>query len=39
MEGAVRSGRLAAEAIAHTTGNPTTFLTPDLPPAGLMKLL
>jgi squalene-associated FAD-dependent desaturase len=39
MEGAVRSGRLAAEAIARATGNPTTFLTPDLPPAGLMKLL
>jgi squalene-associated FAD-dependent desaturase len=39
MEGAVRSGRLAAEAIARTTGNPSTFLTPDLPPAGLMKLL
>jgi zeta-carotene desaturase len=39
MEGAVRSGRLAAEAIARSTGNPATFLTPDLPPAGLMKLL
>ena len=39
MEGAVRSGRLAAEAIARTTGNPSTFLTPDLPPSGLMKLL
>jgi squalene-associated FAD-dependent desaturase len=39
MEGAVRSGRLAAEAIARTTGNSSTFLTPDLPPAGLMKLL
>jgi squalene-associated FAD-dependent desaturase len=38
MEGAVRSGRLAAEAIARSTGNAATFLTPDLPPAGLMKL-
>jgi squalene-associated FAD-dependent desaturase len=38
MEGAVRSGRLAAEAIARSTGKPTTFLTPPLPPAGLMKL-
>jgi zeta-carotene desaturase len=38
MEGAVRSGRLAAEAIARSTGNATTFLTPDLPAAGLMKL-
>jgi squalene-associated FAD-dependent desaturase len=39
MEGAVRSGRLAAEVIACATGNTTTFLTPALPPAGLMKLL
>ena len=39
MEGAVRSGRLAAEALARATGNAATFLTPDLPPAGLMKLL
>jgi squalene-associated FAD-dependent desaturase len=38
MEGAVRSGRLAAEAIARATGNAATFLTPPLPPAGLMKL-
>jgi squalene-associated FAD-dependent desaturase len=38
MEGAVRSGRLAAEAIARATGNPATFLTPDLPPTGFMKL-
>lgn len=34
MEGAVRSGRLAAEAL---TG--TRHLTPDLPPQGFMKLL
>jgi len=38
MEGAVRSGRLAAEAIARSTGNTATFLAPPLPPAGLMKL-
>jgi squalene-associated FAD-dependent desaturase len=38
MEGAVRSGRLAAEAIARFTGNAATFPTPPLPPAGLMKL-
>jgi squalene-associated FAD-dependent desaturase len=38
MEGAVRSGRLAAEAIARSTDNAATFLTPPLPPAGLMKL-
>jgi squalene-associated FAD-dependent desaturase len=38
MEGAVRSGRLAAEAVARSTGNSATFLTPPLPPAGLMKL-
>jgi zeta-carotene desaturase len=38
MEGAVRSGRLAAEAIARGTGNSATFLTPPLPAAGLMKL-
>ena len=34
MEGAVRSGRLAASAIANET-----FLTPDLPANGLMALL
>jgi len=34
MEGAVRSGRLAAEAIAGAK-----FLSPDLPASGLMKLL
>ena len=38
MEGAVRSGRLAAEAIARSTGNAATFLSPPLPPTGLMKL-
>lgn len=35
MEGAVRSGRLAAEAMAGQQ----RFLTPDLPPAGLMRFL
>lgn len=37
MEGAVRSGRLAAEAVARATGNNAGFLVPGLPPAGLMK--
>ena len=36
MEGAARSGRLAAGAL---TDNPTRFLAPDPPPAGLMRLL
>jgi zeta-carotene desaturase len=36
MEGAVRSGRLAAGAI---TGEPLRHLTPELPPAGLMRWL
>ncbi len=35
MEGAVRSGYLAAQAISTTH----KFLLPDLPPAGLMRLL
>jgi squalene-associated FAD-dependent desaturase len=39
MEGAVRSGYLAAEAITKTAGNPAHFLQPDLPPTGLMRLL
>jgi hypothetical protein len=41
MEGAVRSGRLAAEAIAAiaaSAGNQLNFLTPDLPATGLMRL-
>jgi zeta-carotene desaturase len=39
MEGAVRSGYLAAEALAHTAGVPNAgFLSPDLPPTGLMRL-
>ncbi len=36
MEGAVRSGRLAAEAVA---GRGTSFVTSDLPARGLMRLL
>ena len=39
MEGAVRSGRLAAESIASVAATPASFLTPDLPPSGLMRLL
>jgi zeta-carotene desaturase len=39
MEGAARSGRLAAEAVAAACGSPTKFLSPDLPPSGFMKLL
>ncbi len=38
MEGAVRSGYLAAEALTRAGGNSTKFLVPDLPPNGLMKL-
>jgi zeta-carotene desaturase len=38
MEGAVRSGYLAAEALARASGEATPFLVPDLPHAGLMRL-
>jgi zeta-carotene desaturase len=39
MEGAVRSGYLAAEAVARFAGGKrTSFLVPDLAPSGLMKL-
>lgn len=39
MEGAVRSGYLAAEAVARAAGQrDARFLVRDLPPAGLMKL-
>ena len=38
MEGAVRSGYLAAEAVLRRAGTPRTFLQPDLPPDGLVKL-
>jgi zeta-carotene desaturase len=39
MEGAVRSGRLAAEAIARSTGASANFLTPDLPATGFMRMI
>jgi zeta-carotene desaturase len=39
MEGAVRSGRLAANAIARATGHAAEFVSPELPPTGLMRLL
>jgi zeta-carotene desaturase len=38
MEGAVRSGYLAAEAITRSSGHEQKFLRPDLPMQGLMKL-
>jgi len=39
MEGAVRSGYLAAEALADASGNTGMhFLTPDMPASGLMRL-
>jgi squalene-associated FAD-dependent desaturase len=38
MEGAVRSGYLAAEAVARSSGRETSFLVPDLPANGFMKL-
>jgi squalene-associated FAD-dependent desaturase len=38
MEGAVRSGYLAAEALTMAAGKPQKFLQPDLPPQGLMRL-
>jgi len=34
MEGAVRSGYLAAEAVLRVAGKPRKFLQPDLPPDG-----
>ena len=39
MEGAVRSGRLAAEAVGRGLGRPLTSLVPDLPRGGLVRLL
>ena len=39
MEGAVRSGYLAAEAATKFRGEPKKFLVPDLPARGLMRLL
>jgi zeta-carotene desaturase len=39
MEGAVRSGYLAAEALTRAAGmHDSKFLIPDLPPSGLMRL-
>ncbi len=38
MEGAVRSGYLAAEALARFAGKSASFLVPDLAPSGFMKL-
>lgn len=39
MEGAVRSGYLAAESVARVAGKKdTTFLVPDLAPTGFMRL-
>lgn len=39
MEGAVRSGRLAAEALLSWSGRPDAVLMPDLPRAALVRLL
>jgi squalene-associated FAD-dependent desaturase len=39
MEGAVRSGYKAAELISREAGSAKRFLIPDLPAAGLMRLL
>jgi uncharacterized protein with NAD-binding domain and iron-sulfur cluster len=38
MEGAVRSGSLAAEAVLRAASNPQQVLQPDLPPSGLVSL-
>jgi squalene-associated FAD-dependent desaturase len=38
MEGGVRSGYLAAEALTRDRGQQKSFLVPDLPPTGLMRL-
>jgi zeta-carotene desaturase len=38
MEGAVRSGYLAAEAVLGVAGTPRKFLQPDLPPDGLVRM-
>jgi squalene-associated FAD-dependent desaturase len=39
MEGAVRSGYLAAEAVTESLGQRQKFLAPDLPTTGLMRLV
>jgi zeta-carotene desaturase len=38
MEGAVRSGYLAAEALLRSAGTPRTFLQPDLAPDGFIAM-
>ena len=38
MEGAVRSGYLAAEALVRATGTPRVFLQPDLAPDGFIRM-
>jgi squalene-associated FAD-dependent desaturase len=38
MEGAVRSGYLAAEALLRSAGTPQTFLQPDLAPDGFIAM-
>jgi len=38
MEGAVRSGYLAAEAVLRANGSPRTFLQPDLAPDGFIAM-
>ncbi len=38
MESAARSGYLAAEALVSDYGTPATFLQPDVPASGIMKL-
>jgi squalene-associated FAD-dependent desaturase len=38
MEGAVRSGYLAAEALLRAAGTPRTFLQPDLAPDGFIQM-
>jgi zeta-carotene desaturase len=37
MEGAVRSGYLAAEAVLRNAGEPRSLVRPDLPPDGLVR--
>jgi squalene-associated FAD-dependent desaturase len=39
MEGAVRSGYLAAETVTQAAGRPAGYISPDLPATGLMRLL
>jgi squalene-associated FAD-dependent desaturase len=38
MEGAVRSGYMAAEAVLRAAGTPKKILQPDLPPDGLVRM-